>query len=354
MKFNSDSKIFVAGHTGLVGSTVYSHLKKSGYTNLITADLNSLDLRRQAETEEFFSKEKPEIVFLAAAKVGGIIANNTYKAEFIYDNLMIAANIIHSSYKFGVSKLLNLGSSCIYPKLASQPLTESSLLTGALEETNEPYAIAKISALKLCHYYNVQYGTNYISLMPTNLYGTNDNFNMETSHVLPALTRKLILAKALADNKREFIVNDLKSRPIGFNIDGKPLLDDYDKLIETLNHLGISQNSIRLWGTGSPMREFLHSDDLADACIYFMQNYDASDIGEFINIGTGIEISIKDLAKQIQKIVGFSGEIEFDSNKPDGTPRKLLDVSKAQSLGWKANISLDEGLAKVITNYYNH
>ena len=352
MKFNKDSKIFVAGHTGLVGSTIYSHLHKLGYSNLVTADLKSIDLRRQTETENFFDEEKPEIVFLAAAKVGGIVANDTYKAEFIYDNLMIAANIIHSSYKFGVTKLLNLGSSCIYPKMAPQPLTESALLTGTLEETNEPYAIAKIAALKLCHYYNIQYGTDFISLMPTNLYGTNDNFNFETSHVLPALTRKIILAKALADDDREFILNDLASRPLGYTNNNQEASSDIKNAVSCLKAIGISSTSIDLWGTGTPLREFLHVDDLADACIYFMLNFDAQQIGEFINIGTGKEISIMDLAEKIKEIVGYNGSISFDSSKPDGTPRKLLDVSKAKSLGWSSQISLDEGLEKVISNYY--
>jgi GDP-L-fucose synthase len=236
--------------------------------------------------------------------------------------------------------------------MAPQPLTESTLLTGILEETNEPYAIAKIAALKLCHYYNIQYGTEFISLMPTNLYGSNDNFNFETSHVLPALTRKIILAKALADDDREFILNDLASRNLGFKINNKEVSATFEKSVECLKNLGISSTSIDLWGTGTPLREFLHVDDLAEACIYFMQNYNAQQIGEFINIGTGEEISIMGLAEKIKKIVGYKGSINFDSSKPDGTPRKLLDVCKAKSLGWSSQISLDEGLEKVISNYY--
>jgi GDP-L-fucose synthase len=298
------SKIFVAGHRGLVGSALLRKLKDEGYTNLIVRTSKELDLRRQADVEAFFEQERPEYVFLAAAKVGGILANNTYKAEFIYDNIMIAANVIHTAHRYNVKKLLNLGSSCIYPKFAPQPLKEEYLLTGALEPTNEPYAIAKIAAIKLCRYYNERYGTNFISVMPTNLYGPYDNFDLETSHALPALIRKFHEAKIT------------------------------------------KHDSVTLWGTGKPMREFLYVDDLADACVFLMNKYGYSDIGEFINIGTGTDITIADLAQMIKKIVSFEGHIEHDHTKPDGTPRKVLDISRIQALGWQPRTSLEEGIKK--------
>ncbi len=307
-----DSKIYVAGHTGLVGSNILKQLDKLGYSNVITADFNVLNLIRQEQVERFFEKEKPEYVFLAAAKVGGILANNSYKAEFIYDNLMISANVIHACYKFNVKKLLNLGSSCIYPKLAPQPLKEEYLLSDYLEPTNEPYAIAKIAAIKLCRYYNEQYGTNFISVMPTNLYGPGDNFNLKTSHVLPALIRKFHEAKIQ------------------------------------------KKSNVILWGTGEPYREFLYVDDLIDSIIFLMENYDYKDVGEIINIGTGIDIQIKDLAFLIKNIVGFDGEIKYDSTVPNGTPRKLLDVSKIKKLGWKHKIDLKDGLQKAYAFYLNY
>jgi GDP-L-fucose synthase len=303
------SKIYVAGHRGLVGSALVRRLQGGGYDNVIVRTSKELDLRRQAEVESFFEKERPEYVFLAAAKVGGILANSTYKAQFIYDNIMIATNVIHSSYRFGVKKLLNLGSSCIYPKLAPQPMKEEYLLTGALEPTNEPYAIAKIAAIKLCRYYNEQYGTNFLSVMPTNLYGPNDNFDLETSHVLPALIRKFHEAKVKGEK------------------------------------------SVTLWGSGEPYREFLDIDDLADACLFLMERYGAKDIGEFINIGTGTDIRIRDLALLVKKIVQYEGEIVQDTTKPDGTPKKLLNVSKMNSLGWRAGTSLEAGIEKVYEYY---
>jgi GDP-L-fucose synthase len=305
----TSSKIYVAGHRGLVGSAILRKLQADGYRNIVVRTSRELDLRKQVDVETFFAQEKPEYVFLAAAKVGGIVANNTYKAEFIYDNIMIATNIIHSAYKTGARKLLNLGSSCIYPKFAAQPMKEEYLLTGALEPTNEPYAIAKIAAIKLCRYYNEQYGTNFISVMPTNLYGPNDNFDLETSHVLPALVRKFHEAKVA---KRDSVV---------------------------------------LWGTGEPMREFLYVDDLADACVFLMGKYDYKDIGEFVNIGTGVDIKIADLAQLIKRITRFEGAIQHDRSKPDGTPRKLLDISKIRSLGWAPMTSLEEGINKTYAFY---
>src|SRR6056297_1134109 len=297
MKLNS--KIYVAGHDGLVGSAIMRKLKSEGYENIVTRTFKELDLRRQEDVEKFFKKEKPEYVILAAAKVGGINANDVYSAEFIYDNLMIESNVINSAHENDVKKLLFLGSSCIYPKHAPQPMKEKHLLTGKLEPTNEAYAIAKISGLKMCKHYNKQYGTNFISVMPTNLYGPNDNFDLETSHVLPALIRKFHEAKV--NNEDEVVI----------------------------------------WGTGKPKREFLHVDDLADAVVYLMNNYGGE---KFVNIGVGKDISIQELAELIKDIVGFEGKIVNDTSKPDGTPRKLLDVSRLNEIGWEANIGLREGI----------
>jgi GDP-L-fucose synthase len=299
-----DSKIYIAGHRGLVGSALLRKLQEQGFSKFVTKTSKELDLRRQSEVEAFFAAEKPEYVFLAAAKVGGILANSTYKAEFIYDNIIIAANVIHTAYKFGVKKLLNLGSSCIYPKYAPQPMKEEHLLTGLLEPTNEPYAIAKIAAIKLCRYYNEQYSTNFISVMPTNLYGPNDNFDLETSHVLPALIRRFHEAKVS------------------------------------------SQPSVILWGTGKPYREFLYVGDLADACVFLMEKYDYRDIGEFINLGSGTDVTIKELAELVKRIVGYEGEIIHDLTKPEGTPKKLLDISRIKSIGWSPKTSLEEGIRK--------
>jgi len=299
-----DSKIYVAGHRGLVGSALKRKLESKGYTNFIFRTHKELDLTNQQAVNEFFENERPEYVFLAAAKVGGILANSTYPAKFIYENMMIEANIIHASYKYGVKKLLFLGSSCIYPKLAPQPLKEEYLLSGPLEETNEAYAIAKIAGIRLCKHYNQQYRTNFISVMPTNLYGPNDNFDLETSHVMPALIRKFHEAKV--NNESEVVV----------------------------------------WGTGKPLREFMHVDDMADACVYLMENCSYYDIGEFVNIGVGEDVTISELAELIKEIVGFEGKIRYDTSKPDGTPRKLMDVSRLNNLGWKAKIPLKEGIRK--------
>ncbi|SIR46763.1 GDP-L-fucose synthase [Halanaerobium kushneri] len=294
-----DAKIYVAGHRGLVGSAIMRNLKKEGYNNLVYRTSSELDLRRQEKVEEFFKEERPEYVILAAAKVGGIQANDNYSAEFLYDNLMIESNVIEAAYQNDVKKLLFLGSSCIYPKYADQPMKEEYLLSGKLESTNESYAVAKITGIKLCEHYNKQYGTNFISAMPTNLYGPNDNFDLETSHVLPALIRKFHEAK----------VND--------------------------------EDEVVIWGTGKPKREFLHVDDLADSLLFLMNNYDRN---QFVNVGVGKDISILELAQLIKNIVGFEGEIVNDLSKPDGTPRKLLDVTRLNDLGWEAQISLEEGI----------
>lgn len=296
------SKIYIAGHNGMVGSAIVRKLQKEGFTNLILRSSKELDLRNQQATAAFFEQEKPDYVFLAAAKVGGIVANNTYRGQFLYENLMIQNNVIHAAHIQGVKKLLFLGSSCIYPKFAEQPIKEEYLLTGSLEHTNEPYAIAKIAGLKMCETYRSQYGDHFISVMPTNLYGPNDNYDLQNSHVLPALLRKMITAK-----------------------------QNNDPVVE-------------IWGTGKPLREFLHVDDLAAACYFLMQNYDGTD---WLNIGVGEDISIKDLALLIKDVVGYNGELKFNTDKPDGTPRKLLDVSKLHALGWKAEIGLREGIEQV-------
>ncbi len=346
-----ESRIYVAGHRGLVGSALVRKLREKGYKRLILKSHSELDLIRQKDVEEFFSRERPSYVFLAAAKVGGILANNTYKAEFIYENLLIAANVIHASYRFGVKKLLNLGSSCIYPRMAPQPMKEEYLLTGSLEPTNEPYAVAKIAAIKLCRYYNEQYRTNFLSIMVTNLYGPGDNFNLETAHVIPALIRKFHLAKLL--EKRDFmgIRRDLIRFPLGFGW-GRELAEKKDREIEKiLEECGITSEKVILWGSGEPYREFLFVDDLADACIYLMENYDAEDIGEFVNVGTGRDLQVRELAEIVKSVVGFEGDILWDRNKPDGTPRKLLDVSRINKLSWRAKTSLKEGIGKTYAWY---
>lgn len=356
---NKNSKIYIAGHLGLVGSAITKNLKKKGYTNLIYRTYTELDLTNQTDVKKFFKSEKPEYVILAAAKVGGIVANNTYRGEFIYENIQIQNNVIHQSYVHGVKKLLFLGSTCIYPKLAPQPMPEDCLLTGPLEYTNEPYSIAKIAGLKMCEAYNIQYGTNFISVMPTNLYGPNDNFNLETSHVLPAMVRKIYLSKCLEDNNWDKIRLDLSRRPIE-GIDGSASIED---IINILDKYGIKKNNsitLQLWGTGNPMREFLWSEDMADACVFLLENRNFEDLkmncGEevrntHINLGTGIEISIQNLSEVIKKEIGFKGFIEFDSDKPDGTMRKLTDPSKLHSLGWKHKIELEEGV-RMMYEYY--
>ncbi|MFZ5908159.1 MAG: GDP-L-fucose synthase family protein [Nitrospirota bacterium] len=362
---NKHSKIFVAGHRGLVGSAILRGLRKKGYRNLLTRTSRVIDLRRQRDTERFFERERPEYVFLAAAKVGGILANDTYRAQFIYDNLMIAANAIHAASRSGVKKLLNLGSSCIYPKFAPQPLKEEYLLTNTLEPTNEPYAIAKISAIKLCRYYNEQYGTNFLSVMPTNLYGPHDNFNLETSHVLPALIRKFHLAKLLHQGDFRSIRKDFQkygNREIVADNSALVLQEDAPEadVLKILHYFGIRITdhasripAVQLWGTGSAFREFLFVDDLADACIFLMERYGYPEIGEFVNIGTGKDIMIRDLAAMIMRIVGFNGILEFDHSRPDGTPRKLLDTERIRKLGWKPETSLEDGISKTYAWYGN-
>jgi len=330
------SKIYVAGHRGLVGSAILRRLGAGGYENIITRTSKELDLTRQAEVEAFFEKEQPEYVFLAAAKVGGILANSTYKAEFIYQNLMIASNVIHAAYRFKTSKLLNLGSSCIYPKFAPQPMKEEHLLTGTLEPTNEPYAIAKIAAIKLCRYYNEQYGTNFISAMPTNLYGLKDNFDLRASHVLPAMLRKFHEAKLHMEGAEVHVKDE------GLEVSENSLLSTHNSSLSTV---------VELWGTGSPFREFLYVDDLADACVFLMEKYNYSEIGEFINVGTGSDVTIKDLALMIKEIVGFRGEVIWDSTKPDGTPKKLLDISRIKALGWEPKTSLEQGIRETYQWY---
>jgi GDP-L-fucose synthase len=319
-----------------------------GYKNIITAEIDELDLRRQKDTEDFFAKKRPEYVFLAAAKVGGILANSTYTAEFIYDNLMIAANIINSSYKSGVKKLLNLGSSCIYPRLCPQPMKEEYLLTGKLEPTNEPYAVAKISAIKLCHYYCRQYGADFISVMPTNLYGPGDNFNLETGHLPAALIRKFYLAERLAAEDFSSIKKDILAYKLGFKLDGKAALQSKSSIVSCLRKLGIDRDRVTLWGSGKVYREFLFVDDLARAGVFLMEKYCHEDIGEFLNIGLGKDTTIRRLAEIIRKIVGFKGEIAWDCSKPDGMPKKLLDISRIKKLGWRPSLTLEQGFTKTI------
>ena len=352
---DKNGKIFVAGHTGLVGSAILKNLQSKGYTNFVLRDISELDLRNQPAVFDFFEKEKPGYVILAAAKVGGIIANNTYRGQFIYENLQIQNNVIHSSWLNGVKKLLFLGSTCIYPCNTPQPMKENYLLTSTLEYTNEPYAIAKIAGIKMCESYNIQYGTNFIAVMPTNLYGPNDNFNLEKSHVLPALLRKIFLAKNMMNNDWETIKKDFNRLPVE-GISGK----DSEKLILTkLTEYGIHRDSVEIWGTGNPMREFLWSEEMADACVYIMENVNFKDLipkgkeirNTHINIGTGKEISITDLAKLIAKTVGYEGKFVFNTCKPDGTMRKLTDPSQLHRLGWKHRIDIEEGVAKLYEWY---
>lgn len=356
---NKNRKIYIAGHDGMVGSAIMRNLQQKGFNNIITRKYPDINLIRQEEVEAFFKAEKPDYVIDAAAKVGGILANDTYRGQFIYENLMIQNNLIHAAHENGVKKLLFLGSSCIYPKLAPQPMKEEYLLTDTLEETNEPYAIAKIAGIKMCENYYRQYGDNYVSVMPTNLYGFNDNFDLKNSHVLPALIRKAHLVKLMAEENWSLLADDLGLA----SADKKSILEELSKhglsLPSTFYPLLPTSNSLPsmlLWGSGKPMREFLHVDDMADACVYILQNVDAQALYDeykisHINIGTGEDITIADLARLIMKVVGYEGELSFDASKPDGTPRKLLDVSRLHAMGWNHKISLEEGIHKTYDWY---
>lgn len=347
---NKNSKIYLAGHRGLVGSAILENLQLKGYSNIVMRTHKQLDLTNQVEVQQFFNQEKPEYVILAAAKVGGIIANNVYRADFIYENLMIQNNVIHQSYVNGVKKLLFLGSTCIYPKDCPQPMKEDYLLTDILEYTNEPYAIAKIAGIKMCESYNLQYGTNFISVMPTNLYGPNDNFDLEKSHVLPALIRKIYLAKLLNEKNYEAVLKDTGFKTI-------------EEANTYLSSFGVSNKSVEIWGTGKPKREFLWSEDMADACVFIMESRDFEDTyaegqkeirNTHINIGTGRDVSIAELAGTIREIIGFKGDLVFNSDKPDGTMRKLTDVSKLNDMGWKHTVELNEGVRKLYDWYLSN
>ncbi len=394
---SKDAKIYVAGHHGLVGSAIWNNLKQRGYNNLVGRTHEELDLTDQNAVKEFFDAENPDAVVLAAAFVGGIMANSLYRADFIMQNMKIQCNVISNAYSHGVKKLLFLGSTCIYPKNAPQPMKEEALLTSPLEYTNEEYAIAKIAGLKMCESYNLQYGTNYIAVMPTNLYGPNDNFHLENSHVLPAMMRKIYLAKLINDGNWDAIRNDMNKRPINptdalrkeigdGNVDGS---NSEERILKALEFYGIGNNHVTLWGTGTPLREFLWSEDMADASVYMLLNVDFSDIigvekyssvfygaktngevnrnnsegrggaipklGEIrnchINVGTGKELTIRELAQLVVEAVGFAGTIEFDASKPDGTPRKLIDVSKLHSLGWHHKVEIEDGVKKLYDWY---
>ncbi len=393
---NIDAKIYVAGHAGMVGSAVCRALQARGFQNLLTVPLERLDLRRQAEVEALFEAERPEVVFLAAARVGGILANASAPAEFLYDNLLIAANVIHAAWRSGSAKLINFGSSCIYPRLAPQPLREDCLLSGALEPTNEAYAVAKIAALKLCRHYNAQYGTDFFSLMPTNLYGPGDNYDLATSHVLPALLRKFHLARLLRDGDLAGLRRDLGRRPLsvarffdggtGGRGDGGQGIEhrtsniehrtsnairnpqssasleprasslgspnsQLDELAAACAAFGITAEAVTLWGTGTPRREFLHVDDLAAAAVLLMEEHSWKDVGDFVNVGCGEDLPIRELAEMVRAEVGYAGEVRYDPSKPDGTPRKLLDVSRIRALGWAPRIPLRDGIARTYREY---
>ena len=385
MSLDKNSKIYIAGHNGLVGSAIWNNLKARGYNNLVGRSHKELDLTNQQAVKDFFEKEKPDAVVLAAAFVGGIMANSLYRADFIMQNMLMQCNVIGSAYETGVKKLLFLGSTCIYPKNAPQPMTEEALLTSPLEYSNEEYAIAKIAGLKMCESYNLQYGTNYIAVMPTNLYGPNDNFHLENSHVMPAMMRKIYLAKLINENNWDAIENDMNKRPVE-GINGE---SSHETILTVLAKYGIEDNKVTLWGTGSPLREFLWSEDMADASVHVLLNVDFNDIigidkyssvfygakadglvdrnhsagrggaipslGEIrnchINVGTGKELTIKELSELVAKVTEFKGVIEFDSSKPDGTPRKLIDVSKLHSLGWRHKVEINEGVKKLFEWY---
>ncbi len=356
MALDKEAKIYVAGHRGLVGSAIWSNLQQRGHTNLVGRTHRDLDLLDPVAVRRFFDHERPDAVVLAAAHVGGIMANLQYRADFIYQNLQIQQNVIGESFRHDVKKLLFLGSTCIYPRLAPQPIPESSLLTSELEYTNEPYAIAKIAGLKMCESFSIQYGCNYIAVMPTNLYGPNDNFHLEKSHVLPAMIRKVHLAKCLNEGDWDGVRRDLDLRPVE-GIDGKGNKDD---IIAILSKYGITPEAVKLWGTGSPLREFLWSEDMADASVHVLLNVDFADTYDHsnpeirnchINIGSGKELSIRELAAKVRGEVGFKGDIKWDSSKPDGTPRKLTDVSKIHQLGWRHKVEIEEGIHRLYQWY---
>ncbi|GHU68404.1 GDP-L-fucose synthase [Bacteroidia bacterium] len=355
MKMEKNAKIYVAGHLGLVGSALLKNLKSKGYSNFLLRSIDELDLMNQQAVFDFFEKEKPEYVFLAAAKVGGIVANFTYRGQFIYENLQIQNNVIHAAYKNGVKKLLFLGSTCIYPREAPQPMPEDSLLASPLEYTNEPYALAKIAGIKMCESYNLQYGTNYIAVMPTNLYGPNDNFDLEKSHVLPAILRKVYLAKQLMDNNWDAIRKDFNKLPVE-GVNGN---DSEEAILAKLNKYGITKSQVEIWGTGTPLREFLWSEEMADACVFCMENVDFKDVkpegkeirNTHINIGTGKEVTIRRVAEIVAQTVGYQGQFFFDADKPDGTMRKLTDPSKIHSLGWHHKIEIEDGVKKLFEWY---
>lgn len=365
-----DSKIYVAGHRGLVGSAIWGNLKARGYSNLVGRTHKELDLLDPVAVKAFFDEEQPDAVVLAAAHVGGIMANLTYRADFIYRNLQIQQNVIGESWKHGVKKLLFLGSTCIYPREAPQPMPEDCLLTSPLEYTNEPYAIAKIAGLKMCESFNIQYGTNYIAVMPTNLYGPNDNFHLENSHVLPAMIRKIHLAKCLNEGDWEAVRKDIGLRPVTYKVNGETLKVDASssesEILPALAYYGITPEAVTLWGTGAPMREFLWSEEMADASVHVLLNVDFKDTYDtsvknsdgitevrncHINVGTGKEISIRQVAELIMQEIGFKGELRWDSSKPDGTMKKLTDVSKLHSLGWQHKIEIDEGVHRLYEWY---
>lgn len=367
---SKDSKIYVAGHRGLVGSAIWENLKARGYSNLVGRTHKELDLLDPVAVKAFFDEEQPDAVVLAAAHVGGIMANLTYRADFIYRNLQIQQNVIGESWKHGVKKLLFLGSTCIYPREAPQPMPEDCLLTSPLEYTNEPYAIAKIAGLKMCESFNIQYGTNYIAVMPTNLYGPNDNFHLENSHVLPAMIRKIHLAKCLNEGDWEAVRKDIGLRPVTYKVNGETLKVDSSssesEILPALAYYGITPEAVTLWGTGAPMREFLWSEEMADASVHVLLNVDFKDTYDtsvknsdgiteirncHINVGTGKEISIRQVAELIMSEIGFKGELRWDSSKPDGTMKKLTDVSKLHSLGWKHKIEIDEGVHRLYEWY---
>lgn len=353
---SKDSKIYVAGHHGLVGSAIWNNLKSRGYNNLVGKSHKELDLLDPVAVKKFFDEEQPEAVVLAAAHVGGIMANLQYRADFIYQNLQIQQNVIGESYRHGVKKLLFLGSTCIYPRMAPQPMKEEALLTSELEYTNEPYAIAKIAGLKMCESFSIQYGCNYIAVMPTNLYGPNDNFHLENSHVLPAMIRKVHLAKCLNENEWDAVRKDINLRPV----EGVNGSNTNEEILEKLAKFGIRPDSVTLWGTGSPMREFLWSEEMADASVHVLLNVDFKDTYEpgqkeirncHINVGTGKEVTIREAAEKIISEIGFKGELRWDSSKPDGTPRKLTDVTKLHNLGWHHKVEIDEGIHRLYEWY---